>query len=119
MDQASLANFPANILINATQPGNSNYSDATQASETIQLLRPLPTQKITFDNPGTQVAGTPFALAAAASSGFPVTYPATPASACTVNASDAGVWTASFTNTNTTASTCTITAVIPRSRLAP
>jgi sugar lactone lactonase YvrE len=113
MDQASLANFPANILINASQPGNSNYSDATQASETIQLLKPLPTQKITFDNPGTQVAGAPFALAAAASSGFPVTYTASPAAACTVSASDAGVWTASFTNTNTTASTCTITAYQP------
>jgi sugar lactone lactonase YvrE len=113
MDQAGLANFPANVIINANQPGNSNYSDATQASETIQLLKPLPTQKITFENPGTQVAGTPLALAATASSGFPVTYIANPSTACTVSASDAGVWTAAFVNNNTTASTCIITAYQP------
>ncbi len=112
MDQASLASFPANIVIDATQPGDANYADAAQAAETISLLKPLPTQMITFDNPGTQVAGTPLPLAATATSGFPVTYSATPSSACTVTSSQSG-WTANFVNTNTTAAACTITAYQP------
>ncbi len=112
MDQASLAGFPVNIVIDATQPGDTNYADAAQAAETISLLKPLPTQKITFDNPGTQVAGTPLALAATATSGFPVTYTATPSSSCTVASSDSG-WTANFVNAGTTAAACTITAYQP------
>lgn len=116
-DQAGLANFPANVVINATQPGNANYSDATQASESIQLLKPLPIQAISFGNPGTQVAGTPLALTGTASSGFPVTYNATPANICTVTESDSGAWTASFTNSNTTAAACTITAAQPGDNL--
>ena len=112
-DQASLGAFPANVVINANQTGDTNYTEATQESETIQVLKPLPTQKITFENPGTQVAGTPLALTATASSGFPVTYHATPAKVCTVAASDAGVWTATLVNSNTIATTCTITAEQP------
>lgn len=111
-DQPGLANFPANIIINATQPGDTNYADATAASETIALLKPLPTQKITFDNPGTQVVGTPLALAGTATSGFPLTYTATPSSSCTVAEAD-GVWTANFVNSSTAASTCSITAYQP------
>jgi len=101
------------VVINANQTGDTNYTDAAQQSETIQVLKPLPTQKIAFENPGTQVAGTPLPLTATASSGFPVTYHATPAKVCTVAASDAGLWTATLVNSNTTAATCTITADQP------
>lgn len=107
MDQAGLANFPANVIIDAVQPGNTNYADATPASETITLQKPLPTQAITFVNPGTQVVGTPLALAAAASSGFPVSYDAsTTPTICTVDNSTS-------TATFIASGVCTVTASQP------
>jgi hypothetical protein len=112
-DQASLGSFPANVIINANQSGDTNYTEAPQVTQTIQLLKPLPTQKITFENPGTQVAGTPLALTGTASSGFPVAYHAAPTNVCTVAESDSGAWSATLVNSNTTAATCTITADQP------
>ena len=116
-DQAGLGSFPAGVIVDANQPGNANYGDATQTAETISLLKPLPTQAITFNNPGTQVAGTSLALTATASSGFPITYTASPASACTLTASEGGVWTANFVNGTTTATACTVTAYQPGDNL--
>lgn len=96
------------IVIDATQPGNANYAAATQVQETINVLAPLPTQTITFNNPGTQVAGTPLTLTATASSGFPVSYTATPSSVCTV-AQSGTTWSATFVASGT----CSITAAQP------
>jgi len=101
------------VIINANQAGDINYTDAPQVAQTMQLLKPLPTQKITFENPGTQVAGSPLALTGIASSGFPVAYHATPAKVCTVAESDGGAWSVTFVNSNTTAATCTIIADQP------
>ena len=112
MDQAALANFPGNIIVDANQPGNSNYADASQAAETIQVLQPLPTQAITFNNPGTQVAGTPLTLAATSSSGLPVLYNVSPSSVCTLTTTG-GVNTLTLTNSGTTALSCTIVAMQP------
>ena len=96
------------IVIDATQSGNVNYLDAAQAQETIEVLAPLPTQTITFSNPGTQVVGTPLTLTATASSGFPVDYTASPSSVCTVSGSTA---------TFVAAGTCTIVASQPGDNL--
>jgi sugar lactone lactonase YvrE len=100
------------IVIDATQPGNANYSAAAQAQETINVLAPLPTQTITFNNPGTQVVGTPLTLTATASSGFPVSYTATPSSVCTVAQSGA-TWSATFAASGN----CSITASQPGDNL--
>lgn len=96
------------VVVDANQAGNVNYSAATQAQETITILSPLPTQAITFNNPGTQVEGTTLTLNATASSGFPVTYTSSTTSVCTV-ASAASVWTATFVDSGN----CTITATQP------
>jgi hypothetical protein len=115
----SVLTMPANqsptsgtIIVDATQPGNTNYLAATQTQMTISVGAPLPTQSITFNNPGTQVAGTPLTLTATATSGFAVTYTASPSSVCTVAAAS-GVWTATLVNSGMTASACTITAYQP------
>lgn len=111
MDQSGLANYPVNVVIDATQPGNNNYADATPASETIALQKPLPTQAITFTNPGTQVMGTPLSLAATATSGFPITYDSsTTPKICTVDNSTS-------TATFIASGTCTITATQPGDNL--
>ncbi|HKF50193.1 MAG TPA: hypothetical protein VKB38_22725 [Terracidiphilus sp.] len=118
-DQASLANMPSigvPIMIDATQPGNANYSDATPGSQIIVLLPPLPTQTITFANPGTQVAGTPLKLSATSSSGFPVNFNVSPSSACSV-ATTAGVSTVTFSNSGTSAVACSIVASQPGDNL--
>ncbi len=100
------------IVVDATQPGNANYSAAAQARETINVLAPLPTQTITFNNPGTQVVGTPLVLTATASSGFPVSYTATPSSVCMV-AQSGTTWSATFVASGT----CSITASQPGDNL--
>ena len=92
------------IVVDANQPGNTNYAAATQTQYTINVLAPLPTQTITFSTPQTQVAGTPLTLSATASSGFAVSYMSSTTSVCTVSGS-----TVTFANV-TSASTCTITA---------
>lgn len=96
------------IVVDATQPGNSNYAAAAQTQFTIMVGAPLPTQTITFNQPQTQVAGTTLALTATASSGFPVSYLSSTTSVCTVSGS-----TATFLSTVASASPCTITATQP------
>ncbi|HEV2135882.1 MAG TPA: NHL repeat-containing protein [Terracidiphilus sp.] len=92
------------IVIDAMQPGNANYADSASTSETITILSPLPTQTITFPNPGTQVVGTPLTLTGTATSGFPVQYAAGPSTVCTVSGSTA---------TFVAAGTCAILAMQP------
>jgi sugar lactone lactonase YvrE len=99
------------IVVDATQPGDTNYADAAQVQESLTILAPLPTQTITFANPGTQVANTPLTLAATASSGLPVHYTSSTTSVCTVAGS-----TVTFA-TVTAASTCTVVAAQPGDNL--
>jgi sugar lactone lactonase YvrE len=93
-----------NLVIDANQTGNSNYTAAPQATETIAILAPLPTQTITFNNPGTQVVGTPLTLTATATSGFAVAFASTTTSVCTVSGAKM---------TFLEAGTCGITATQP------
>ncbi len=104
-------NFPANLVIDGNQQGNSNYAAATQAKITISVLGGLPLQSITWANPGTQVGGGSLAMNATASSGFPVTYTSGTSSVCTVSGS-----TVTFAKV-TSASACTITATQPGDNL--
>jgi sugar lactone lactonase YvrE len=97
-------NFPANLIIDGNQQGNSNYAAATQAKITISVLGGLPLQTITWSNPGTQVGGGTLALNGTASSGFPITYTSSTTSVCTVTGS-----TVTFAKP-TAVSACTITA---------
>jgi sugar lactone lactonase YvrE len=105
--------FPANLVIDANQQGNANYSAATQAQITIGVLGPLPLQTITWANPGTQQADVPLTLTGTSSAGtsFPVVYISSTASVCTV--SGAKVTFAPITS----AGTCTITATQPGDNL--
>ncbi|HVU47269.1 MAG TPA: hypothetical protein VHD85_14150 [Terracidiphilus sp.] len=96
------------FVINANQAGDANYTAAPQAQETIAVLSALPTQTITFANPGTQVVGTPLTLTASATSGFAVSFASGTTSVCTV-AQSGSTWTAAFAS----AGTCTITATQP------
>ena len=61
----------------------------------------LESQTITFNNPGTQIVGTPLALVATTSSGLPVSFASQTTSVCTVSGTAA---------TFVTAGTCTIEA---------
>jgi hypothetical protein len=99
-----------NLVIDATQAGNANYTAAPEVQETIVIGTPLPTQSITFNNPGTQVVGTPLTLTATSSAGanFPVSFTSTTTSVCTVAASGTS-WAATFVS----AGTCSITAMQP------
>jgi len=101
------------IVIDATQPASTDYAAVTVAPlATITILAPLPTQLITFNNPGTQVVGTALTLAATAGSGLPVSYVSTTTSICTVSGSAV-----SFASSITSASTCTIVAAQPGDNL--
>jgi len=95
---------PGNLVIDANQAGTTNFLAAPQAQETIAVLSALPTQTITFNNPGTQVLGTPLTLAATATSGFTVAFTSSTTAVCTV---------AGTTATFVTAGTCTIVASQP------
>jgi hypothetical protein len=104
-------NFPASLVIDGNQQGDSNYAAATQAKITISVLGALPLQAITWPNPGTQVGGASLTLSAAASSGFPVIYTSSTSSVCTVTGS-----TVTFAKV-TSASACAITATQPGDNL--
>jgi hypothetical protein len=93
-----------NLVIDANQAGTTNFLAAPQAQETIDVLSSLPTQTITFNNPGTQVLGTPLTLTATATSGFTVAFTSSTTAVCTV---------AGTTATFVTAGTCTIVATQP------
>jgi hypothetical protein len=97
-----------NIVIDATQPASTDYAAVTVTPlATIVILPPLPTQLITFNNPGTQVVGTALTLSATSSSSLPVSYVSTTTSVCTVSGSAV-----SFASV-TSVSTCTIVAAQP------
>ena len=102
--------FPANLVLDANENGNSNYSSATQVKITISVLAALPLQSITWTNPGTEVTGVPVTLAAAASSTLAVSYTSATTSVCTVNNATAAA-------TFLAAGTCTITASQPGDNL--
>jgi hypothetical protein len=110
-------NFPASLIVDGNQQGNSNYAAATQAKIIISVLGALPLQSITWPNPGTQVGGVSSGggagavLNATASSGFPVTYTSGTSSVCTVSGS-----TITFAKV-TADSPCTITATQPGDNL--
>jgi hypothetical protein len=104
-------NFPASLVIDGNQQGNSNYAAATQSKITISVLGGLPLQSITWPNPGTQVGNASLALSAVASSGFPVTYTSSTASVCTVTGS-----TVTFAKVTSTGA-CTLTATQPGDNL--
>ncbi len=95
------------IVVDANQPGNTNYLAATQTKFTITVGTPLPTQSITFSQPQTQVGGATLTLSATSTSGFPVVYTSSTSTVCTVNGS-----VATFAKV-TSASPCTITASQP------
>ncbi len=97
------------IVLDATQSQSANYA-ATSATPlvTLVIMAPLPTQTITFNNPGTQVVGTSVTLGATASSTLPVSYSSSTASVCTLVGS-----VVSFNANLTTVSTCTIVATQP------
>jgi hypothetical protein len=95
------------IIVDANQPGNTNYLAATQAQFTLNIGAPLPTQVITFAQPQTQVGGSSLALTATSSSGFPVAYTSSTTAVCTVSGS-----TATFVKV-TAAGACTLTASQP------
>lgn len=84
------ASHPAALIAAA-----SNALDATAGAEA---------QTITFNNPGTQTAGTPLALVATASSGLTVSFASPTTSVCTVSGTTA---------TFVTGGTCSITASQP------
>ena len=92
------------IVVDATQPGNSNYAAATVTQYIVNVLAPLPVQSITLSVPQTQTGSTTLTLTGTASSGFPITYTSSTASVCTVSGS-----TVTFLAV-TSASTCTLTA---------
>ncbi len=71
---------------------------------TLSILPPLTTQLITFNNPGTQVVGTPVSILALATSGLPVSQTSTTTSVCTLSGT---------TVTLVSAGTCTIAAAQP------
>ncbi|HEY1805765.1 MAG TPA: hypothetical protein VGG45_14920, partial [Terracidiphilus sp.] len=104
-------NFPASLIIDGNQQGNSNYAAATQAKITLSVLGGLPLQSITWANPGTQIGGATLALNGTASSGFPVTYASSTPASCTLSGS-----TVTFAKV-TSASACTITATQPGDNL--
>jgi sugar lactone lactonase YvrE len=99
------------IVVDANQPGNTNYLAATLTQMTITVGAPLPTQTITFPLPQTQVGGTTLTLTATTTSGFPIMYSSSTPSVCTVSGS-----VATFASV-TSASTCTITASQPGDNL--
>jgi sugar lactone lactonase YvrE len=86
--------------IQATQPGNSNYSAAAAVNQNFQVTQESGT--ITFGALSNQALGTaPFRLSATASSGLAVSFASTSRAVCTVSGA---------TMTLVAAGTCTIQA---------
>jgi sugar lactone lactonase YvrE len=86
--------------IQATQPGNTNYSAATAINQNFQVIHESET--ITFGALSNQVLGTaPFTLSASASSGLTVSFASTTPAVCTVSGA---------TGTPVAAGTCNIQA---------
>jgi hypothetical protein len=88
--------------IQATQPGNANYTAATLVSQTFTVNGEA--QTITFNTIPTQNVGTPLALSATATSNLAVSFTSTTTSICTVSGTAA---------TMVAIGTCTIQATQP------
>ncbi len=61
-------------IVQANQPGNTNYSAATQVTETVAAAPASQTITVTTPAPATAVYGSSFTVAATASSGMAVAY---------------------------------------------
>jgi hypothetical protein len=61
-------------IVQANQPGNTNYSAAAQVTETVAAAPVSQTITVTTPAPATAVDGSSFTVAATASSGMPVSY---------------------------------------------
>jgi uncharacterized protein (TIGR03437 family) len=86
--------------VTAAQPGNAIYAGAAAVTQTLQINQN--NQTITFGPlPAAQLGSAPFALAAKASSGLPVSFVSNSTDVCTVN---------NATVTLVTVGTCSITA---------
>jgi hypothetical protein len=85
--------------IQATQAGNATFAAAPAVPQSFTVNGEA--QTITFNNPGTQVVGTPLTLSASASSSLAVSFASTTSSTCTVSGTTA---------TFIAAGTCTIQA---------
>ncbi len=97
------------VVLDATQASSTDYAAASSTPlVTLTIGAPLPTQTITFNNPGTQVEGTPATLSAMASSTLPVSFTSSTTSVCTVTGA-----VVTFATSITSASTCTIVASQP------
>jgi hypothetical protein len=92
------------LVIDANQAGNTNFMAATQVQQSVSVLAALPTQTISFPNPGTQVEGTTLSLSATATSSLPVSFTTLTTSVCTLSGATGA------TATFIAAGTCTITA---------
>lgn len=96
------------IIIDATQAGSDNYAAVTYTYPAqlaaLSILPPLTTQTISFNNPGTQVVGTPLSILPLATSGLPVGLTSSTTSVCTISGS---------TLTFVASGTCTIVAAQP------
>jgi kumamolisin len=74
-------------VIQATQPGNSDYTAAPMVSQSFAVHHQ--TQTITFPSIGSQVVGAQVTLSATASSGLAVSFATTTSTVCTVAGSTA------------------------------
>lgn len=96
------------IIIDATQAASDNYAAVTYTYPAplaaLSILPPLTTQLISFNNPGTQVVGTPMSISALATSGLPVSLTSTTTSVCTLSGTTVAL---------VSAGTCTIVATQP------
>jgi hypothetical protein len=88
--------------INADQAGNANFSAAPQVQQSVMITQG--TQTIGFSGPGTVQLTTLTTLAAAATSGLPVSFASTTPAVCTTGGTNGA------TLTTVTLGTCTVTA---------
>jgi hypothetical protein len=73
--------------IQATQAGNTTFAAAPAVPQSFTVNGEA--QTITFNNPGTQVVGTPVTLSASASSSLAVSFASTTSNTCTVSGTTA------------------------------
>ncbi|HTA45935.1 MAG TPA: SBBP repeat-containing protein, partial [Bryobacteraceae bacterium] len=85
--------------ITADQPGNTQYTAATEVGQSFNVTSQ--TQTITFTQGNVQISPAPLALSATANSGLTVTFSSTTPSVCTVSSSAV---------TLVSTGTCTVTA---------
>ena len=98
LDITTLANGTCEI--SATQPGNSTYAAALPVTVSFPVSSGT-SQTITFNNPGTQLVGTPYTAVPTATSLLPVSLTSMTPSVCTVSG---------FVVTFLSTGTCTLVA---------